>query len=129
MQHYICQNCYYTIFKIGQFSYTNVFANGSYGVCHTDELIYMWEPLFESLGDYPIGPLSGNDIVMREMMLETWTNFATYGDPTPPDSGLDWLPQLSNSEHLFWYISSSEPTMTTTPEIQERWKIWHDMLG
>ena len=89
----------------------------------------MWEPLFESLSDYPIGPLSGNDLVMREMMLATWTNFATYGDPTPPDSGLGWLPQLPNSDHLFWYISSSEPTMTTTPEIQERWKIWHDMLG
>ena len=89
----------------------------------------MWEPLFESLGDYPIGPLSGNDLVMREMMLSTWTNFATYGDPTPPDSGLAWLPQLPNSDHLFWYISSSEPTMTTTPEIQERWNLWHDMLG
>ena len=113
----------------GQFSKTNNYLNGSYGVCHTDELIYLWEPLFDRDGDSVIGPLTGNDFAIRELLLQTWINFATYGDPTPPGSEFDWLPQMSNTKHNFWYISSLEPTMNSTQDIQDRWQLWNDLLG
>ena len=113
----------------GQFSKTNNYLNGSYGVCHTDELIYLWEPLFDRDGDSVIGPLTGNDLAIRELLLEAWINFATYGDPTPPGSEFDWLPQMSNTKHNFWYISSLEPTMNSTQDIQDRWHLWNDLLG
>ena len=87
-EHSLSRSEQMTFPTISPYSYTNIFANGSYGVCHTDELIYMWEPLFEHARETWFGPLSGNDLVMREMMLSTWTNFAIYGDPTPPNSGL-----------------------------------------
>ena len=113
----------------GQFSKTNNYLNGSYGVCHTDELIYLWEPLFDRDGDSVIGPLTGNDMAIRELLLAAWINFATYGDPTPPGSEFDWLPQMSNTKHNFWYISSLEPTMNSTQDIQDRWHLWNDLLG
>ena len=56
---------------------------------------------------------------MRDMLLSFWTNFAAYGDPSPPGSGFDWLPQKPNSEHVFWYMSSLDPKMSTTPETLE----------
>ena len=63
------------------------------------------------------------------MLLSFWTNFAAFGDPTPPDSGFDWQPQEPNSEHLFWYMSSLEPSMSTTQYIQDRWNLWNNVLG
>ena len=92
--------------NLGQFSITNAWLDGYYGVCHADELIYLWEPVFSSLQDSNLGPLIGNDLLMREILLSAWTNFATYGDPTPPDSGFDWQPQQPNTQHLYWYISN-----------------------
>ena len=88
----------------------------------------MWEPYFHENHGL-IGPLSGEDLIIREILVAAWANFATYGDPTPPDSNFVWLPQMPNSEHLFWYISGSEPTMTTTKEIQDRWDLWKSILG
>ena len=71
----------------------------------------------------------GYDILMREILLTAWVNFASYGDPTPPNSFFDWLPQTPDSEHLFWNISGIEPTMSTNKDIQERWDLWNDVLG
>ena len=118
-----------SFFNLGQFSITSAWLDGYYGVCHADELIYLWEPVFSSLQDSNLGPLTGNDLLMREILLSAWTNFATYGDPTPPDSGFDWQPQQPNTQHLYWYISNLEPTMSTTQSIQERWNLWNDTLG
>ena len=124
------QNCVLDFLNsIGEFSFIDTFVNGSYGVCHGDELIYMWEPFYSHNGDLGLGPLKGDDLVMRKLLMSAWTNFATYGDPTPPDSGLYWLPQSFSSEHLFWYISSLEPTMNTSQNIKERWTLWSEMFG
>ena len=37
--------------------------------------------------------LDKDDMLIRELMTSLWANFATYGDPTPPNSGLSWTPQ------------------------------------
>ena len=99
------------------------------GVPHAEELIYFWEPVLslnEGFGPYP---LTGNDLIMRDILVSAWTNFAKFGDPTPPDSGFEWQPQKPNSEHLFWYISSLEPSMGTSKDIEERWTLWNNLLG
>ena len=66
---------------------------------------------------------------MRDMLLSFWTNFAAYGDPSPPGSGFNWQPQKPDSEHVFWYMSSLDPKMSTTPGIQDRWELWNNILG
>ena len=103
--------------------------DGYYGVCHADELIYFWEPILSGIEPSNLGPLTGNDILISEILLSAWINFATYGDPTPPDSEFDWLPQTPDTQHFYWYISNLEPTMSTTQEIEERWNLWNDLLG
>ena len=35
------------------------------------------------------------------------------------DSKFDWLPQTPDTQHLYWYISNLEPTMSTTQEIED----------
>ena len=84
-----------------------------------------WEPFYH----LDLDPLTGDDLLMRDILLSAWVNFASYGDPTPPDSGLYWSPQKPDSEHLFWYISGLEPKMNTTQDIQGRWNIWNEVLG
>ena len=37
---------------------------------------------------WEIQPLNEEEIALRTTMVSAWTNFAKYGDPTPPDSGL-----------------------------------------
>ena len=59
---------------------------------------YMKWPL---LGMPTVVNLNKEDVLIRELMTSLWTNFATCGDPTPPNSGLSWTPQgyfpISNS--------------------------------
>ena len=115
----------------GQVHFLDVYGiNGTgLGVCHAEELIYFWEPFLELNGEFGPFPLTGNDLIMRDIMVSAWTNFAKFGDPTPPDSGFEWQPQKPNSEHLFWYISSLEPSMGTSKNIEERWTLWNNLLG
>ena len=49
-----------------------IFESGRYGVCHGDELLY----LFDILPDWLV-PRSENDVKVRSMMVDIWANFAT----------------------------------------------------
>ncbi|KAK2709408.1 hypothetical protein QYM36_013166, partial [Artemia franciscana] len=55
-----------------------------HGVCHSDELIY----LFQFTGLF-----NETERHMTERMVELWTNFAIYGDPTP--EGVEIYPDSS----------------------------------
>ena len=59
-------------------------------------------------------------------MTSAWTNFATYGDPTPHGSGQSWIPV--NKDHQVWNISDPSPIMTTPLEIWKRMEIWDDVM-
>ena len=113
----------YIVTYEGEYSFTQAAGIESVlGVCHGDEMIYMWE-----IGNYTtgwnVGPLNEQDKAVRDMMVSTWTNFATLGDPTP-DPNLSWSPQAPDLEPQYWDISGSVPVMTSNLDIQKRMALW-----
>ena len=101
-----------------EYSVTQNYGIDPIGVCHGDDLIYLFDV------DFVNGTLSEADAAVRELMTTLWTNFARNGDPTPPDSGLSWTPLQANSEIKYLNISGTEPYMTTSQEIQYRMAFW-----
>ena len=79
---------------------------------------------------WDIQPLNEEEIALRNTMVSAWTNFAKYGDPTPPDSGLTpWSPIYADIDPQYWKIFSPEPVMDMSSYIQERMKKWEEVLG
>ena len=72
--------------------------------------------------------LTLEDIRVKNTMTDAWTNFAKYGDPTPPGSELIWLPVDDPKMHQFWNISGPIPQMATSQEIQDRMNFWNQIL-
>ena len=107
----------------GDYSFSQIYGVDPIGVCHADDLIYLWDV------DFVNGILSEEDDAVRELMTSLWTNFARNGDPTPPGSGLSWTPLEANSEHRFLNISGTDSYMTTSSKIQERMALWEKILG
>ena len=80
-----------------------------------------------------LGPLQlADDLIVRDIMASAWTNFAIYGDPTPPGSSnsLSWtsVDPASNLQQ-YWNISGNKPTMTTSQEIQNRMNLWDKIMA
>ena len=113
----------------GEFSFTQLFGLNPAGVCHADDLIYLWDPVLQYGNEPILGPLTGNDVAIRDIMTSAWTNFAVYGDPTPPNSGFSWTPQVANSNYDYWNIFGPEPVMTTNQKLRERMKFWDQMFN
>ena len=49
------------------------------------------------------------DILVKTLLTEAWTNFAKYGDPAPPGSEESWLPVGGKieSQDDKWYFNIS----------------------
>ena len=110
----------------GHYSFTQFYGIDSNGVCHADDLFYLWEPLF-GLDDLSF---SKDEELVRDVMTSSWTNFAIYGDPTPPGSGLSWTPLSPDLLCNYWNISGPNPIMATSQEIMDRMSMWdHVMMG
>ena len=63
-------------------------------------------------------------------MISAWTNFAKYGNPTPPpvpDFGLNWTPAWPELQHFF-NISGTSPQMATNQDIQARMDLWRQIF-
>ena len=105
----------------GEHSFTEGFGVGNFGVCHADDLFYLWNMRNVTL-------TLEEDIEVRNVMTDVWTNFAKYGDPTPPGSELTWLPVDDPEMHQFWNISGAMPQMATSQEIQDRMNFWNHIL-
>jgi len=109
----------------GEFSFSERFGVDPEGVCHADDLLYIWDSNIVD-GDM----LTGNDVLVREIMTTAWANFATYGDPTPPGSVLSWTPQESPASlQQYWNITGPAPFMATSLEIQDRMALWEKVVG
>ena len=108
----------YILTYIGNLSFSQ--GSGVAGVNHADDLLYLW-----NYKDYPI---YGDDISVQKIMTQAWTDFATYGDPTPPGSEFNWTPLENISHFHFWNISGPNPTMDHSDTIQERMETWHNIL-
>ena len=104
----------------GQYSITNIYGLPTIGVCHGDDLIYVFDSLTP--------PLNDKDQFVSNLMTTAWTNFAKYGDPTPPDSGYEWVPRIENS-HNYFDISGPDSATKISEEIEERTALWDQILG
>ena len=45
--------------------------------------------------------------MVKHLLTEAWTNFAKYGDPTPPGSQYHWAPVENKIEKDQWYFNIS----------------------
>ena len=111
----------------GQFSASQLFGVvDRVGVCHAEELIYLWDPFIKDAG---LGPLTGTDVDIRELMTEFWRNFAMFGNPTPSGSAYSWLPVDNSKNQQFLNISGLDLQMTTNEDIQRRMDFWESLLN
>ncbi|XP_066972844.1 LOW QUALITY PROTEIN: cocaine esterase-like [Macrobrachium rosenbergii] len=90
-------------------------------VSHADDLIY----LFDSL--YGIAPLNRTeDLFLRDIMVDLWTNFAKTGNPTPNmDLGFKWE-AMNSTEDLRFLSLTPSPTMKEDNRPEAR-KFWSDL--
>ncbi|KAF4522312.1 hypothetical protein B566_EDAN011313 [Ephemera danica] len=83
------------------------------GVCHGNELIMLFT--------FPLTYLDNDEKALSIKMVKLWSNFATYGNPTPPESPVDgvptWLP-MSKAEDNYLRLTST-PYMATNFTVNE----------
>ncbi|XP_967137.2 juvenile hormone esterase-like [Tribolium castaneum] len=94
---------YYLFGHRGVASFTEIFGDKEkdYGVCHADELQYLF-PIGDGL--FPDKPPSPDDKKMAKIMTTLWTNFAKFGDPTPvtnEDIPNKWTPVISKDMEYY----------------------------
>ena len=84
----------------------------SFGVCHGDELQYIFEP--SAITDLP---LEGEDAVVGDRVATAWANFVKLGDPTPPGSEVTWNPVVTRDSHEMLDINGPIPGMTQDQDL------------
>lgn len=100
-------------------SLTTTMGYPSFGVCHGDDLQYIFEP--SAITDLP---LEGEDALVGDKVATAWTNFAKSGDPTPPGSDFSWSPVMTSDSHEILNINGPSPVMTQDAEIDARMAVW-----
>jgi len=75
------------------------FTPSKLGVCHGDDLFYLFSPKM------PLG-LQGEDLRMSRLMVDLWANFAEFRDPTPDVDG----------QYVGEFVSSSWPPAKILPD-------------
>ena len=119
---------HYILTYAGQYSYSEFTNAGKHGVCHADDLLYLFNPVFGSAHDVTL--TNEDEIKLREEMTSAWTNFAKYGDPTPPNANSNWnswTPLDKSSPLSFWNISGVNSAMSYEPKIIDRMEFWDSL--
>jgi len=97
---------------------------GTFGVCHGDELFYLFDPI----SHLDMSDLPSEDQHIRSLLISSWTNFAKYGDPSPPGSNFLWTPVgADNGKYL--NISGTDPTMERSDEYSNRMEFWSALFS
>lgn len=112
----------------GQYSYSELYGIEKQGVCHADDIFYLFNPSFGLYGNYTL--TDQDSIDLREEMTSAWTNFAKYGDPTPPSSGnnwMSWTPVKMASPSSFWNISGIISSISDDSRTAERMRFWDSL--
>ena len=112
----------YILTHQGKSSLIQFFGMDPMGVCHGDDLMYLFETMILK------EPLTGDDVLVRDEMVSAWSNFAIHGNPTPPGSDLSWSPAEPNNVHQLFDISGPRPIMSTSPEIKKRMALWDNIM-
>lgn len=91
---------YYLFGHRGPSSFTEIFGDKEkdYGVCHADELQYLF-PLAESL--FPDKPQTPQDKKIAEIMTTLWVNFALTGYVTTRYSHLSFMVLFQRSNPYY----------------------------
>jgi len=116
----------YMLTHLGRYSLTQLFGIPEpVGVCHADDLLYLWDPVDINPED---GPLPQQDSQLRDIMVTAWANFAKSGNPSGPSWRWDPL-QGGGLQHSFLNISGpSSLVMATSVQIKERMDFWAHLL-
>jgi len=122
---------HYILTYQGEYSLLNLYGLPTMGVCHADDLLYLFDPIFGNSGwDSDTNTLTDTDLLVSERMVSAWANFAAFGDPTPPSDTQDivWLPA---SPGIFQYlnISGPNPGMEYSDDIKDRMEFWTGLMG
>ncbi|KAL4717828.1 hypothetical protein ACJJTC_000977 [Scirpophaga incertulas] len=78
-------------------SFSQIFGDpeGNYGVCHADELMYLFPIRFLNK------PISEKDLEIGQLIRTMWTNFAKSGNPnTPVKLPVVWKEATSDMDYL-----------------------------
>ena len=110
----------YILSYVGSHSFSITEGTGVIGANHGDDCLYLWT--------YQNTPMDSDDVTVSNIMTKVWTDFATYGDPTPPGSDFSWTPLKNISNFNFWNISGPNPAMEHSDSIQERMELWQSVL-
>jgi len=106
----------------GPYGYLDAYGVDStaYGVAHSDELWYFWNPYFDKYGI----DMGEEAEAVSKNVLDMWVNFAYYGDPTPPgaDVPVEWG-QVSPDNHQYLIIDNTME-MALGEDYLDRMAIW-----
>ena len=111
----------YILTHEGDHSFSTTLGYQKFGVCHGDDLQYLFEP--SAITD----SVDGEDAMVRDMMAAAWTQFAKTGDPSPPGASFSWTPVNNPNSHEFLDIDGPNPGMKTDTAIDERMSFWAQM--
>ena len=109
----------YILTHQGQNSFSENYGIPPIGVCHADDIQYLWESDY-----FHFRNLSEIDEKVSKIMTTAWTNFAKFGDPSPPGTPFSWTPVDPNFSSRYFNISGAEPSMDLSPDIRERMQLW-----
>ena len=90
------------------------------GVCLADELHYLFKP---SIVEGPV--LGGDDLAVKELMLDLWVSFATHGRPSS-GSLKQWF-QFINTQPSYLSIEK-KPRMDFSQDFQNRIEFWNNLF-
>lgn len=112
----------------GAASFTAIFGDEvrDYGVCHADELQYLF-PLGADL--FPDKPPTEDDLNMVSTMTKLWANFAKTGNPTPAvDENIKnlWLPIENDQDMNYFNIKIKDLSMKKNL-LDERTNFWRSL--
>lgn len=125
-QHQKKSNLYFYNFAFdGDYGfYKKIFQlNGIPGVCHTDDMFYLFGSKVFPTDD---SDQTDRSFQMRQKMCRMWTNFAKYGNPTPDtDTSLPikWKPIDNDSSDNNCLLIDDEIKMIKNPD-EHRVKFW-----
>merc|ERR1712002_824393 len=119
-------NVYQYMFKYkGPHGYLDDYGvnSSAYGVSHSDELYYFWNPYF---GKYAFA-LDEDSQMISTSVLDMWVNFAAFGDPTPEEGfpvPAKWG-QVTPDNHQYLVIDTTME-MALDEDYLSRMTIWDE---
>ncbi|CAH2103579.1 unnamed protein product [Euphydryas editha] len=108
-------------------SFSQIFGDpkGNYGVCHADDLIYLFPIHFLQ------NKFSPEDNKILDLIITLWTNFATSGNPTiPVEVPFDWQPAANKDNLEYLDIGVKQVMKQGFAKRAKLWSqlpLWHNL--